>query len=127
MANFPGKVLGISIDEQASVLQARVAVLVARTAELLGFPGSFTPEEILVNDDYLGSGYGIMSEVEVEAINLFARYEGILLDPVYTGRSAAGLVGLIRKQILRSGDNILFWHTGGAPALFAEQYRKDLI
>jgi D-cysteine desulfhydrase family pyridoxal phosphate-dependent enzyme len=124
---YPGKILGISIDEKAEVLKARVADLAAQTADLLSAPTSFTPEDILVNDDYLGDGYGIMSSAEVEAITLFARLEGILLDPVYTGRSAAGLIDLIRRKAFPPGSNILFWHTGGSPALFAEQYRSAFV
>lgn len=124
---YPGKILGISIDEKATILQARVCDLANKTADLLGHSGTFSPSEILVNDDYLGAGYGMLNEVEVEAISLFAHYEGILLDPVYTGRSAAGLIGLIRRHTFDKHTNVLFWHTGGAPALFAEQYRKHLV
>lgn len=124
---YPGQIFGISIDEQEDVLQARVADLATKTAELMGVIESFSPAEILVNADYLGDGYGIMSSVEVEAISLFARHEGILLDPVYTGRCAAGLIGLIRQNTFPKNSNVLFWHTGGSPALFAEQYRNALI
>jgi D-cysteine desulfhydrase len=124
---YPGKILGISIDEKAEVLKPRVADLATQTADLLRFPASFTPEDILVNEDYLGDGYGIMSSVEVEAIKLFATHEGILLDPVYTGRSAGGLLDMIRKNAFPTGSHVLFWHTGGSPALFAEQYRSAFV
>ena len=60
-----------------------------------------------------------MGAVEKEAIELFARYEGILLDPVYTGRAAAGLIDLIRRGVLGKDETVLFWHTGGIPALWA--------
>jgi 1-aminocyclopropane-1-carboxylate deaminase/D-cysteine desulfhydrase-like pyridoxal-dependent ACC family enzyme len=85
---------------------------------------SFSPEEILVNDSYLGGGYGVMGEPEREAIQLFARLEGLLLDPVYTGRAAAGLIDLIRGGFFARGETVLFWHTGGTPALFAESYQS---
>ena len=124
---YPGKILGISIDEKAEVLKPRVANLATQTADLLRFPASFTPEDILVNEDYLGGGYGIMSSVEVEAIKLFASHEGILLDPVYTGRSAGGMLDMIRKNVFPAGSHVLFWHTGGSPALFAEQYRSAFV
>jgi len=75
-----------------------------------------------VNDDYLGDGYGIMGMPEVEAIRLFARLEGLLLDPVYTGRAAAGLIDLIRKGYFKREETVLFWHTGGTPAIFSEKY-----
>jgi D-cysteine desulfhydrase family pyridoxal phosphate-dependent enzyme len=121
---YSGKILGISIDELAPVLQARVADLATRTADLLGEPSTFAPGEILVNADYLGGGYGVLGEAEIEAVRLFARHEGLLLDPVYTGRAAAGLIDLIRNGFFSRGDTLLFWHTGGAPALFAERYRS---
>jgi D-cysteine desulfhydrase family pyridoxal phosphate-dependent enzyme len=120
---FSGKVLGISVDEQAEVLQARVARLATEVAEFVGEDLSFRPQEIRVNADYLGGGYGVVSETEREAIRLFARHEGILLDPVYTGRAAGGMIDLIRQGFFAPDDTVLFWHTGGLPALFAEKYR----
>lgn len=123
---YPGKVLGISVDEPQDVLQARVAELATKTADLLGEKLSFAPQDILVNADYLGGGYGVMGAPEAEAVQLFARYEGILLDPVYTGRAAAGMIDLIRKGYFPKDQTVLFWHTGGAPALFAERYREEL-
>ena len=88
---YPGKILGISIDEPADILRARVANLASLTADLLGEQYTFSSDEILVNDEFLGAGYGVMGEVEKEAVKLFAIQEGLLLDPVYTGRAAAGL------------------------------------
>jgi D-cysteine desulfhydrase family pyridoxal phosphate-dependent enzyme len=120
---YTGKILGISIDEPAEELKAHVAQLATRTADLLGERFVFTSEEIHVNDDYLGSGYGVMGKSEVEAIKMFASKEGLLLDPVYTARAAAGLIDLIRKGFFEPSQKVLFWHTGGAPALFADRYR----
>lgn len=119
---YPGRVLGISVDEPERVLQERVAGLAGATGRRLGADQAFTPEEILVNANYLGGGYGVMGEAEREAIALFARTEGLLLDPVYTGRAAAGLIDLIRRGFFPAGEEVLFWHTGGTPALFAEPY-----
>jgi 1-aminocyclopropane-1-carboxylate deaminase/D-cysteine desulfhydrase-like pyridoxal-dependent ACC family enzyme len=85
-----------------------------------------TPAEILVNADYLGGGYGVLGQPELEAIGLFARSEGLLLDPVYTGRAAAGLLDLVRKGFFKPTDTVLFWHTGGTPALFAADYSRAL-
>ena len=65
-----------------------------------------------------------MGAGEKEAIELFARCEGLLLDPVYTGRAAAGMIDLARKAFFPQGDSVLFWHTGGSPALFADRYRE---
>ncbi|MFU8773531.1 MAG: D-cysteine desulfhydrase family protein, partial [Anaerolineales bacterium] len=68
--------------------------------------------------------YGVMGSVEIEAIRLFAREEGLLLDPVYTGRAAAGLIDLIRQGYFDQEASVLFWHTGGTPALFATAYQE---
>jgi 1-aminocyclopropane-1-carboxylate deaminase/D-cysteine desulfhydrase-like pyridoxal-dependent ACC family enzyme len=92
----------------------------------MGFWERINEDEVLVNDNYLGEGYGVLGEVEKDAINLFARNEGLMLDPVYTSRAAAGLIDLIRHGFFsREGVenvDVLFWHTGGTPALFAEKY-----
>lgn len=121
---YTGKILGISIDEPAQKLKSHVAQLATMTADLLGEKLVFTADEILVNDEYLGAGYGVMGENEMEAIKIFASMEGLLLDPVYTGRAAAGLLDLIRKGFFEPTQKVLFWHTGGAPALFADRYRS---
>jgi D-cysteine desulfhydrase family pyridoxal phosphate-dependent enzyme len=126
LAGFSGKVLGISVDEAADVLQKRVAGLANAAADLLGEKQAFQVEDILVNADYLGGGYGVMGPLERDAIHQFAQSEGILLDPVYTGRAAGGMIDLIRKGFFRRGERVLFWHTGGAPALFAGKYREQL-
>lgn len=126
LAGFGGKIQGISIDEIAQDLKLRVSGLASDTAALLGVNHIFRPDEILVNDAYLGGGYGVMGKLEREAISLFAQYEGILLDPVYTGRAAGGMVELIRSGYFQPGAKVLFWHTGGAPALFADKYLPEL-
>jgi 1-aminocyclopropane-1-carboxylate deaminase/D-cysteine desulfhydrase-like pyridoxal-dependent ACC family enzyme len=77
---------------------------------------------VLCNADYCQAGYGVLSDKEREAIRLFAQHEGLLLDPVYTGRAGAGLIDLIRKGFFNKSETVLFWHTGGQPALFAERY-----
>jgi 1-aminocyclopropane-1-carboxylate deaminase/D-cysteine desulfhydrase-like pyridoxal-dependent ACC family enzyme len=105
-------------------LKERVARLASATADFLGEKIAFSLEEVMVNDGYLGGGYGVVGAGEREAIRLFARQEGLLLDPVYTGRAAAGLVDLVRKGFFSAGETVLFWHTGGAPALFADQYSE---
>jgi D-cysteine desulfhydrase family pyridoxal phosphate-dependent enzyme len=120
------RVLGISVDEEESALRERVYTLCNQlTKELEDFP-QITPEMILVNDRYIGDGYGVMNEKDKEAIHLFARLEGILLDPVYTGRAGAGLIDLIQSGFFPKEDKVLFWHTGGTPALFAERY-QDVV
>ncbi len=119
MAGYEGEVLGISIDEELRSLQELVAGIATDTARLLGMPRIWNPEEIRATAEYLGAGYGVMGNPEREAIEMFARIEGILLDPVYTGRAAAGMLDLIRRGLIGRDESILFWHTGGIPALWA--------
>ena len=96
--------------------------MASATADFLGEKLEFHTSDILVCADYLGGGYGVMGAAEIEAIRLFARLEGLLLDPVYTGRAAAGLIDLIRNGYFKPEEDVLFWHTGGTPALFSEKY-----
>jgi L-cysteate sulfo-lyase len=121
---YRGKVLGISVDKTEEVLTEQIANLATATTDFLGEKINFAPIEILVCDDYLGDGYGVMGTPEIEAIRLFARMEGLLLDPVYTGRAAAGMIDLIRKGYFKPEETVLFWHTGGTPALFSEKYAR---
>ena len=124
--DWRGRILGISIDHPAAELQKTVSGLVNDAADRIGEPFRVQPEEILVNADYLGGGYAVMGEPEIEAIRLFAREEGLLLDPVYTARAAAGLIDLTRRGFFDRSQTVLFWHTGGSPALFAEPYQSQL-
>ncbi|MBE3118417.1 MAG: D-cysteine desulfhydrase family protein [Candidatus Atribacteria bacterium] len=123
---YEGKVLGISIDEPQRILQEHVAKLASETSERLGPRIEFASDEVLVNDEYAAPGYGVLTGAEREAISLFAKYEGLLLDPVYTGRAAAGLIDLVREGFFKKDETVLFWHTGGQPALFAEKYQPEL-
>ena len=124
---FKGQVLGISVDESETALKSHVAALATEASEKFGDRIEITPAEVLVNADYCAAGYGVITDSEREAIGLFARHEGLLLDPVYTGRAAAGLIDLIRKGFFKKTDTVLFWHTGGQPALFAEAYTDKLM
>ena len=82
---------------------------------------AFASADVLVNANYCSAGYGVVTEREREAIHMFASCEGLLLDPVYPGRAAAGMIDLIRTGFFKTHQTILFWHTGGQRALFAEQ------
>lgn len=124
------RVLGISIDEPQEKLQEHVARLASETSLRAGLGHTFQPADIEVDANYLGGGYGVVGELEREAVRVMAQTEGILLDPVYTGRAFGGLLDILRRspERLASGGNvprILFWHTGGAPALFA--YAAELL
>jgi D-cysteine desulfhydrase family pyridoxal phosphate-dependent enzyme len=121
---YQGKVLGISVDKDEATLKEMVAHLASDTTDLLGEKAEFVPSDISVSADYLGGGYGVMGRAEIDAIRLFARLEGLLLDPVYTGRAAVGLIDLVKKKYFRSDETVLFWHTGGGPALFSEKYAE---
>ena len=124
---FKGKVLGISIDESEEKLKNHVSELASQASEKLGERINFTRDDVLANEDYCQAGYGVFGAGEREAIKLFASHEGLLLDPVYTGRAAAGMIDLIRKGFFKKDETVLFWHTGGQPALFAEQYSSSLL
>jgi len=123
---YKGKVLGISVDESEEWLKHCVPELASTASEKLGKRIQFTPDEVIANANYCSAGYGVLTEQEREAIRLFATYEGLLLDPVYTGRAAAGMIDLIRKRFFKKDETVLFVHTGGQPALFADQYAKKI-
>ncbi len=114
---FQGQVYGISVDHPADALKTQVAALATATATHLGLEPLPIIDKVLVNDDYLGQGYAKVGELEREAIQLVAQQEGILLDPVYTGRAMGGLIDLIRWGAFTRGQTVLFWHTGGTAAL----------
>jgi L-cysteate sulfo-lyase len=122
---FSGRVLGISVDESEEWLTGEVSKLASATSEKVGERIEFTPADVLVNADYCNAGYGVVTEREREALRLFASCEGLLLDPVYTGRAAAGMIDLVRTGFFKTNETVLFWHTGGQPALFAEKYADE--
>ena len=123
---YSGKVLGISIDEPEDWLKTRVSALASEASGKMGERIEFTREDVLANEEYCRAGYGVLTDAEREAVKMFAKYEGLLLDPVYTGRAAAGMIDLIRKGFFKKDETILFWHTGGGPALFAEKYANRI-
>jgi L-cysteate sulfo-lyase len=115
-------VLGICVNADKETQEEKVFALAERTTEFLGIPGSVKRETVVANGDYVGPGYGLPTDGMIEATELLARQEGILLDPVYSGKGMAGLIDLIRKGEFRKDENIVFLHTGGSAGLFA--YRK---
>ena len=123
--NFRGRILGISVSRPAMALGDTVLGLARLTAAHLELRFEIDPETICIDDTHRGAGYAIMGEAEREAIRLTARTEAILLDPVYTGRAMAGLLALIRQGAFSTKETVLFWHTGGTPALFA--YADQLL
>lgn len=117
-------VLGISVRAPKAKQEENVWNLALRTRELLGVAGDLPREAVAANSDYVGDGYGLPTEGMLEALTLFARHEGILLDPVYSGKGAAGLIDLIRKGYFTHDENVVFIHTGGSAGLFG--YRQVL-
>jgi L-cysteate sulfo-lyase len=116
------RVIGISVYQRRDAALATVQQKVRETAELAGLEDADLDERIVVKDDYLGGGYGEPTEAMLEAVTLAARLEGLLVDPVYTGKTLSGLIDLVRQGLFEKSDNVVFWHTGGTPALFA--YRE---
>jgi len=110
--------VGIGVRAPKEKQEANVFALARKTAEKIGAPGVVARADVVANTDYVGAGYGIPRADTLEAIDIFARMEGILLDPVYSGKGAAGLIDLIRKGMFARGQKIVFLHTGGAAALF---------
>jgi L-cysteate sulfo-lyase len=115
-------VLGIGVRAPRPAQEEKVFQLAQQTAELLGVPGSVPRESVVANCDYVGAGYGLPTDGMVEALTLVARTEGILLDPVYSGKGMAGLIDLVRKGHWKQGDDVVFLHTGGAVGLYG--YRQ---
>jgi 1-aminocyclopropane-1-carboxylate deaminase/D-cysteine desulfhydrase-like pyridoxal-dependent ACC family enzyme len=99
-------------------LPSRTAGIANEAAKALGLDLRITEEEIINFDNFVGSGYGIPSEASVEAVTIFARTEGVILDPIYTGKAAAGLVAHVREGRFGPDDVLVFVHTGGTPANF---------
>lgn len=128
LAGYTGRLHGISIDKgepEHDAYEEEIADIANDCAGRLGSDVRLEPDEIEVVYGYVGAGYGILGELEREAIRLMARHEGILPDPVYTGRAFGALVDLLRRGTFTPGETVLFWHTGGAPALFA--YAGELL
>ncbi|MFN5996443.1 MAG: D-cysteine desulfhydrase [Paracoccaceae bacterium] len=110
--------LGIGVRAPKAKQEENVFNLAQRTAEKLGCPGVVTRADVVADTDYVGAGYGIPRADTLEAIQMFAQLEGILLDPVYSGKGAAGLIDLVRKGRFTKGQRVVFLHTGGAAGLF---------
>ncbi|MBW9257668.1 MAG: D-cysteine desulfhydrase family protein [Candidatus Thiodiazotropha sp. (ex. Lucinisca nassula)] len=116
------RLIGINIDKgenDAVPFDDFIIDLANRTSLSINSDQRFTTQDLVLNGDYVGEGYGVIGELEREAISLTAENEAILLDPVYTGRAMGGLIDMIRGGEFSKADKVLFWHSGGTPALFA--------
>lgn len=116
---FAGKVRNVAPIEWPWDTRADLALIANRAAELIDIETRVSPDDIDITFDHIAPGYGKVSEACLEAIGLLARTEGILLDPIYTGKAAAGLIHDIRTGQIPSDASVVFIHTGGTPALFA--------
>ncbi|MBB3950054.1 D-cysteine desulfhydrase [Aureimonas jatrophae] len=119
--------LGFGVRAPKERQEANVFDLACRTAEKLGCPGVVAREDVVADCDYVGAGYGVPREDTIEAIALFAQLEGILLDPVYSAKAAAGLIDYCRKGRFAKGERVVFLHTGGSAALFGYDGALDAI
>ena len=117
-AGSAASLLGISVSADRPTLEDKVWTLARATAELIGRPDCVTRGDVVVDDRYVGDGYGIPTEAMNEAVLLLARLEGLLVDPVYTGKALAGLIDLIRQGRIDGSGDIVFVHTGGVAGLF---------
>jgi len=109
---------GVCVRRDGEAQAGRILRTARATAEELGGEGRVADAAVITHDDWVAPGYGHASGEVLEAIRLAARNEGLLLDPVYSGKAFAGLVGLARRDVFAAGSSVLFIHTGGAPALF---------
>ena len=117
---------GMNVSRTKEVQEEIVMKLAEETADKLSIRGGIARDDVVCYGDYVGPGYSIATDSMAEAVKMFAETEAILLDPVYSGKAAAGLIDLIRKDQFPEGSKVLFLHTGGAPALYAylDTFRK---
>jgi L-cysteate sulfo-lyase len=115
-------IIGIEIDkgETGDILfRSYIKTIIQKASQLLEIEIQNLDSEIVLKNEYIGEGYAVVGDLEREAIDLLAQTEGIIVDPVYTGRALGGLIDMIRSKQFTSKDCVLFWHTGGTPAVFS--------
>ena len=116
-SNIP--LLGIGVSAPQDEQEQKVFDLAGITADYIGAPGAVKRADVVANCNYIGDGYGIPTDSMNEAVMLLARREGLLFDPVYSGKALAGMIDLVRGGEFSGAENIVFLHTGGSAALFA--------
>ncbi len=119
-ANAGLPLTGVNVRRKQDEQEGNVHKLAVEAAVFAGLP-SPERESVVALDEWVGPGYSLPTDEMVEAVRMFAQLEGVLLDPVYTGKAAAGLIGLARRRHFKRHAKVLFVHTGGAPSLFAYQ------
>ncbi len=118
------KVLGMSCGGDRERIRSVVKKLADETSKLTGLPVTLDYEDIVVYDEYTCGGYGIVTRDVVDVVKMVAKKEGIILDPIYTGKAMMGLIDLVRKGEIPRGSTVIFLHTGGTPLIF--QYEDEL-
>ena len=119
-------ILGIGVNAAQDAQEEKVYELAVATADFVGEPGCVSRDDIVADCNYVGSGYGEHTESMNEAVLMLARLEGLLFDPVYSGKALAGMIDHIRQGRFTRGQQIVFLHTGGSAGLFAYADRLEL-
>ncbi len=122
-SNIP--VIGINVSRPKGEQEELVYGLVQSTAKHVGVNSDIPAEDVICSDEYVGPGYSLPTPEMAEAARMLARLEGVLIDPVYTGKAMAGLIDLVRKGTFNKDENLLFIHTGGSPALYV--YMDEIL
>ena len=125
LAGQTAPVYGICVRRDCDQQRARLKTVLKKLAEMMDFDPALTASDIRTWDGALAPGYGIVGDTTREALNLMARTEGVFLDPVYTAKTFAGLLGLLKEGRIRHGQKVVMLHTGGLPALFGYQAEPE--
>jgi len=124
LLGWDARVIGISVSDNAATMRRNTELISQQTLREFAVNSDLPSDEFHIFDDYIDGGYGVLNRATAEAVHLLAQTEGLLLDPVYSGRAMVGLLDMLKKGIIRPGENVIFLHTGGTPALFP--YRDEL-
>lgn len=119
------RMVGVSVSRSVPRLNNLIADMANEIAEMIGVEERVTPDDYDLTDAFVGPRYGVPSAEALSAIRLTAQTEGILLDPVYTGKAMSGLIGLAHEGRFSGSEGVVYWHTGGMPALFA--FEEDVV
>ncbi|MGI8745517.1 MAG: D-cysteine desulfhydrase family protein [Bryobacteraceae bacterium] len=119
------KLIAISVSDDRATISRCAKRIADQALQALGENVTTTDEDVIVYDEYFGAGYGLLNRETAEVVRRVAATEGVLLDPVYTGKAMVGLLDLVRRGEIPAGSNVVFMHTGGTPALFP--YRQELL
>jgi 1-aminocyclopropane-1-carboxylate deaminase/D-cysteine desulfhydrase-like pyridoxal-dependent ACC family enzyme len=117
------KILGISVSDDTELVKREVLTIAQDTVQSMDLEIVVEMEDLIVLDEYIQEGYGVLNKDVAEAVRLMSEKEGIFLDPVYTGKAMVALIDLTKKEFFRKEDNVLFLHTGGTPALFPNKHK----